>query len=29
MVDFILAHINWHFNHRMYGDELDSFYLQE
>lgn len=29
MVDFILAHINSHINHRMYEDELDSFYLQE
>ena len=29
MVDFMLTHMNWHFNHQMYGDELDSFYLQE
>ncbi len=29
MVDFILAHINWHLNHQMYGDERHSFYLHE
>ena len=29
MVDFILTHINWDVNQRMYEDELDFFYLQE